>query len=161
MVVAAPKFSKQASRPLYIFLALSRRIVVQLSTVNMAESHFTVVRFQLTKGQLGLISQVMLYTTTLRSCYSLNINSKSSTSSCMCFSLSQIVVNLTSTTVCTCRYGTYSHSQWSNACKAELQAQMIGLVASRVQFLLFYTKISLETISVGPNFSGGSCPHTP
>ena len=74
VVVAGPKFSKQASRPLYIFLALSRRIVVQLSTVNMAESHFTVVQFQLTKGQLGLISQVMLYTTTLRSCYSLNIN---------------------------------------------------------------------------------------
>ena len=111
VVVAGPKFSKQASRPLYIFLALSRRIVVQLSTVNMSESHFTVVQFQLTKGQLGLISQVMLYTTTLRSCYSLNINSKSSTGSCMCFSLSQIVVNLTSTTVCTCRYGTYSHSQ--------------------------------------------------
>ena len=53
-----------------------------------------------------------------------------------------------------------SQTRWSNACKAELQAQMIGLVAGRVQFLLFYTKISLETISVGPNFLGGSCPHT-
>ncbi len=30
VVVAGPKFGKQASHPLYIFLALSRRIVVQL-----------------------------------------------------------------------------------------------------------------------------------
>ena len=54
-----------------------------------------------------------------------------------------------------------SQTRWSNACKAELQAQMRGLVAGRVQFLLFYTKISLETISVGPNFREDHVPTPP
>ena len=61
VVVAGPKFSKQASRPLYIFLALFKS--PYSSTIKYRQH-----------GRLGLISQVMLYTTTLRSCYSLSIN---------------------------------------------------------------------------------------
>ena len=41
-------------------------------------------------------------------------------------------------------------ARWSNACRAGLYAQGLGLAAGCPILAIFYTKIALETISEGP-----------